>query len=87
MRVFFGAQVVVDLINDGYTPITENATEAQKNVQREMRKNDHKALVYIHQCVDMKVFEKIVDSITTKAIWDTLVWCYGGDSLVKKVKL
>lgn len=35
----------------------------------------------------MNIFEKIVDSMTTKVAWDTLVRCYGGDASVKKVKL
>lgn len=87
MLVLFGAQDVLDLVNDNYTPVAENATEAQRNVQHETRKNDQNALFYIHQCVKTKVFEKIIDLTTTKAMWDTLVWCYGGDASVKKVKL
>lgn len=35
----------------------------------------------------VNVFEKIDDSTTAKAMWDTMVWCYGGDASVKKVKL
>lgn len=58
-----------------------------KETYRETRKKDQKSLFYIHQCVDMNVFEKIVNSTTTKGAWDTLVWCYGGDASVKKVKL
>ncbi|XP_050875953.1 uncharacterized protein LOC127079616 [Lathyrus oleraceus] len=38
-----------------------------------MRKKDQKALFYIHQCVDVNVFEKIVDSTTTTDAWDILV--------------
>ena len=30
MRVLFGAQDVLNLVNDGYTPIAENATKAQR---------------------------------------------------------
>ena len=33
------------------------------------------------------MFEKVVDSETTKAAWDTLVRCYSGETSVKKVKL
>lgn len=64
MHVFFYAQDVLDLVKDNYVP---NATEAQRNVQRETMKKDQKTLFYIHQCVDANVFEKIVDSTTTKA--------------------
>ena len=49
--------------------VVADATEVQRNVNKETRKKDYKALFYIHQCVDMNVFEKIVDSMTTKAAW------------------
>ncbi|XP_050876797.1 uncharacterized protein LOC127080519 [Lathyrus oleraceus] len=87
IRVLFGAQYVLDLVNDSYAALSENATDAQRNAQHEMRKKDQKALFYIHQCVDVDMFEKIVDSTTAKAAWDTLVRCYGGDASVKKVRL
>lgn len=41
----------------------------------------------IHLCRDTNVFEKIVDSTTAKAVWDTLVRCYDDGTSVKKVKL
>ena len=44
-------------------------------------------LFYIHQCMDTKVFEKIVDSMMAKTTWDTLVHCYGGDTSAKNIKL
>lgn len=87
MRVLFGAQDVVELVNDGVTALAENATEAQRNAHRERKKKDQRALFYIHQCVDNKVFEKISEATTAKDAWDILVRCYGGDATVKKVKL
>ena len=89
MYVLFDAQDVLDLVNDDYVQVAlaVNATDAHRNVQRDLRKKDQKALFYIHQCVDVNVFEKIVDSTMAKATWDTLVWCYDGDASMKKVKL
>lgn len=37
--------------------------------------------------MDVNVFENIVDSTTTKAMWDILIRCYSDDASVKKVKL
>lgn len=51
-----------------------------------MRKKDQKVLFYIHQCMDVYVFEKIDDSTIEEATSDTLVGCYDSDALVKKVK-
>src|ERR1043165_6467252 len=87
MRVLFGAQDVLELVTDGYILVAEAATEKEKEVQRDKRRRDQKELLYIHQCVDATVFEKIADSMTSKGAWDTLVRCYGGDASVKKVKL
>ncbi|XP_058751483.1 uncharacterized protein LOC131624543 [Vicia villosa] len=87
MGVLFGAQYVLVLVNDCYTHVVADATKAQINVQQKTKKKDHKVLFYIHQCVDANVFEKISDLTTTKAAWDTLVRCYGGDASMKKVEL
>src|ERR1044072_9171198 len=87
MRVLFGAQDVLELVTDGYIPVAENATEDEKEARRNKRKRDQKALFYIHQRVNVNVFEKIVDSMTSKEAWDTLVRCYSGDASMKQVKL
>lgn len=86
MCVFFGAQDVLDLFNDGYVVVAANAIEAQRNMYRELRKKDQKALFYIHQCVDVNGFKSIIYSMTENALWDILVCFYGGDALVEKVK-
>ncbi|KAK2405626.1 hypothetical protein QL285_054842 [Trifolium repens] len=87
MIVLFGAQDVLELVTEGYVPVAADATDAQKLAQKDTKKKNQRALFYIHQCVDENVFEKIADSETAKAAWDTLVRCYGGDASVKKVKL
>lgn len=56
MHVLFGTQDVLDLINDCYTPVAENETEAQINMLHETRMKDQKIFFYIYQWVDMKVF-------------------------------
>src|ERR1044072_474696 len=61
--------------------------QKKRETQRSKRKKDQKTLFFIHQCVDVNVFEKIADSMTSKEAWDTLVRCYGGDASMKKVKL
>ncbi|KAK2458032.1 hypothetical protein QL285_005238 [Trifolium repens] len=87
MIVLFGAQDVLELVTEGYVPVAADATDAQKLAQKDTKKKDQRVLFYIHQCVDENVFEKIADSETAKAAWDTLIRCYGGDASVKKVKL
>lgn len=87
MRVIFGVQDVLELVNLGYEALDENPTEAQRIVHKEAKKKDCKALFLIHQCVDANTFEKIAEATTSKAAWDILEKCYGGDPKVKKVRL
>lgn len=49
MYVLFGAQDVLDLIDEDYIPIAlpENEKDGQKNDQCDLRKKDYKALFYI----------------------------------------
>lgn len=87
MCVLFITQDFLDVVNNGYTPIAENATKAQRNEKCDTRKKDQKEYLYICQCMDTSVFKKICDATKAKAMCDTLVQCYGGETLVKKVKL
>ena len=75
IRVLFGVEDILDLINDGYVQgaLLENATDVQRNAQCDLRKKDLKVLFYIYQCVDVNVFKKIANSTTAKVVWDTLV--------------
>ena len=65
MHVLFGSQDVLDLVTDDYDMLEADATEAQKITQKALRKKDQKVLFYIHQCVDVNVFEKMYSSSLT----------------------
>lgn len=65
MLVLFGAQDVIELVNDDYAA---DATEAQRNTYIELRKKDHKGLFYIHQFMDVNVFDKIANLRTMKVM-------------------
>ncbi|KAK2404675.1 putative mitochondrial protein [Trifolium repens] len=86
MKVIFTFQEVYEQVNDGVAALPANANEEQRTTFREAKKKDNKGLFLIHQCVDSKVFEKIVDAETSKAAY-ILQKSYGGDAKVKKVKL
>ncbi|XP_019442280.1 PREDICTED: uncharacterized protein LOC109346996 [Lupinus angustifolius] len=87
MKVLFGYQEVLDIIQEGYQSVDEDATEAQRLVHRDCKKRDCKALLMIHQYVDESNFEKISNAKTAKEAWDSLEKCYAGAEKVKKVKL
>jgi hypothetical protein len=87
MKIIFGVQKVLEVVNNDVEALPVNPTHSQRAAFRETKKKDCKALLYIHQCVDSKIFEKIADVESSKASWDTLMNYYGGDPKVKKVKL
>jgi len=47
MRSLFGAQDVLELVENGYEDLAANATEVQRAAFREQKKKDCKALFYI----------------------------------------
>ncbi|XP_019459889.1 PREDICTED: uncharacterized protein LOC109359647 [Lupinus angustifolius] len=59
MKVLFGYQEVLEIVQNGYQFVREDATETQRSTFRECKKRDFKALFVIHQCVDESNFEKI----------------------------
>ncbi|CAL0333188.1 unnamed protein product [Lupinus luteus] len=87
MKVFFRYQEVLDVVQDGFQTVGEDAIEAQRSLFRECKKRDCKALTMIHQCVDDSNFEKIADFKTSKEAWDNLRRCYARAEKVKNVKL
>ncbi|CAJ2640476.1 unnamed protein product [Trifolium pratense] len=87
MNVIFIVQEVDEQVKTLLDPLPANATAEQRTTFREALKKGSKALFFIHQCVDAKLFEKIADFTTSKEAWDTLQKSYGGDAKVKKVKL
>jgi hypothetical protein len=56
---------------------------AQRSAYKEAKKKDNQTLFPIHQCVDEKVYEKIVESANSKNAWDILLKSYGSDAKVK----
>lgn len=74
-------------MSDGLLVVEVNANDVQKATDNEQRKIDGKAFLLIHQCVDSKVFENIIEEETYKRMRDKLKNLYGRDEKLKKVKL
>ncbi|GAU23301.1 hypothetical protein TSUD_237550 [Trifolium subterraneum] len=72
MKVIFGFQEVQEVIEEGITPISANATEAEQNAHRALKKKDFKAIFFIYQCVDLVNFQKIENATSAKECWDIL---------------
>ena len=64
-----------------------NLTQVEKDVLREQRKEDGKALFYIHQAMHESILPRVAASITTKQAWDTLETTYQGLDKVRNSNL
>ncbi|XP_019431491.1 PREDICTED: uncharacterized protein LOC109338660 [Lupinus angustifolius] len=87
MKVLFGYQEVLEVVQNGVQTVEDDAPEVQQSTFREGKRKDCKALFIIHQCVDESNFEKISSARTSKKAWENLEKCYAGAGKVKKVKL
>ncbi|XP_019439046.1 PREDICTED: uncharacterized protein LOC109344747 [Lupinus angustifolius] len=87
MKVLFGYQEVLEVVQNGVQLVEDDAPEVQQSTSRESKRKDCKALFMIHQCVDESNFEKISSAKTAKEAWENLEKCYAGAEKVKKVRL
>ncbi|XP_058768102.1 uncharacterized protein LOC131641814 [Vicia villosa] len=87
MKVLFGYQEVLDIVNNGVTPLGAEPTAAHQATFREEKKKDYKALFLIHSCVDGDNFEKVGDCESAKQAWLILEKAYVGAAKAKVMRL
>ena len=64
-----------------------NLTQAEKDVLREQRKKDGKALFYIHQVMHESILPRVAPKTNAKHAWDTLETAYQGLDKVRTSNL
>ena len=92
MKDLFRGQDVWEIVQHGYAEPADmaaynNLTQAQKDVLREQRKRDGKALFFIHQAMHESILPRIAASTNAKEAWDALETAYQGLTKVKTSKL
>ena len=92
MRVLLQSQDLWEIVEAGYDePASTEAENAlsnnQKNVLREARKRDKKALYILYQGVDETTFEKISAAATSKEAWEILKNSHTGVDKAVRVRL
>ena len=92
MKALFRGQDVWEIVWHGYGEPTDmsaynNLTQVEKDVLREQRKKDGKALFYVHQAMHESIIPREVAQINPKKAWDTLETAYQGLGKVKTSKL
>ena len=76
MKYLFKGQDVWEIVQHGYAKPADmtaynNITQDEKDVLREHRKKDEKALFYIHQVMHESILPRIEAKTNSKQAWDT----------------
>ncbi|KAL2322922.1 hypothetical protein Fmac_027301 [Flemingia macrophylla] len=87
MKAIMGFQELSEIVENGLPELAVSATEAEKTLYKEHKKNDCKAMFLIHQCLDEAHFEKISEAKSAKEAWGILEKCNEGVEKLKKVRL
>ncbi|KAK2431203.1 hypothetical protein QL285_029460 [Trifolium repens] len=87
MKVIFGFQEVQEVVETDVCELANDATEVQRNAHRALKKNDFKAMFFIHQYVDLVNFQKIENATSAKECWDILEMGHSGNEKLKQVRL
>eukprot|EP00253_Pinus_taeda_P026366 PITA_26366 len=86
------SQDIWDLVENGFQEPANIATynalsQAERDLLRDNRKKDSKALFYIFQAVHESIFPMVAGATKSKQAWDTLQTAYQGMEKVKIAKL
>lgn len=89
MKALLGAHDVWEIVEKGYkeSQNEDSLTQAQRDVLKDSRKRDKKALFLIYQALDEDEFEKISNATSAKEAWEKLQTSCKGADKVKKVRL
>ena len=92
MKALFRSQDIWEIVENGYVEPPDQAaynalTQAEKDLLREQRKKDGKALFYIHQAMHESILPRVASATKAKEAWDTLQTAYQGMDKVKTAKL
>ena len=92
MKALFRGQDVWDIVENGYVELVDQATynaliQVEKDVLKDQRKKDGKALFYIHQAMHESILPRFSSEKKAKEVWDILQTSYQGMDKVKSSKL
>eukprot|EP00253_Pinus_taeda_P013567 PITA_13567 len=92
MKALFACQDSWELVEDGFDEPTNETefnrlTQGEKDLLKNNRKKDAKAIVFLYQALDKSVFPRIAGAKTSKEAWQTLKIAYQGMEKVRTAKL
>ena len=74
MKALLGSQDAWEVVEKGYKESQDETTlsTTQRDLLKDMRKREKKALTIIYQAMDEGNFEKISSATTSKEVWEIL---------------
>ena len=89
MKALLGSQDAWEVVEKGYKEPRDETTisSTQRDLLKDMRKRDKKALTIIYQAMDEDFFENISSATTPKEVWEILQNTHKGVDKVRKVHL
>eukprot|EP01018_Ginkgo_biloba_P040382 Gb_14349 [translate_table: standard] len=92
MKILFRSQELWDLVENGYTEPANAAalaalTQNQRDILRDNRKKDQKALLFIVQGLDETLLPRVTATSKAKEAWDLLAQSFQGTDRVRTVRL
>ena len=92
MRALFASQGIWELVEHGFQEPTDAATlnaltTTERDLLKDNRKKDSKALFYIFQAVHESIVPRITAATKSNEAWNTLQTAYQGMAKVKTKKL
>lgn len=92
MRALFCSKDLWELLENGFPELADATTynvltQAEKDLLKDNRKKDSKALFFILQGVHERIFPRIATTTRSRKVWDILQTTYQGMDKVKITKL
>ena len=92
MKALFTSQELWELVEDGFEEPANEAeffllTQAERELLKNNKKKDAKALFFLYQAVHESVFPRIAAAKKSSEAWETLKTAYQGMERVKTAKL
>ncbi|KAG6474344.1 hypothetical protein ZIOFF_068270 [Zingiber officinale] len=87
MKLCLKSQDLWSVIEERVPVEEDQLTEPQRNILKNKKQKDRKALFQIYQALEISVYERISKAMSAQRAWEILQTTYSGQDQVKKVTI
>ncbi|KAG6501489.1 hypothetical protein ZIOFF_041370 [Zingiber officinale] len=84
MKLCLESQDLWSVIEEGVPEEEDQLTESQRNILKNKKQKDRKALFEIYQALEISVYERISKATSAQRAWEILQTTYSGQDQVEK---